>query len=175
VKDKVVVSSPPPVGQLSQEAIMSTPASIKKHPIHPMLVTLPIGLWLFSFVSDVAARLGLGSAPWSAVAFYTMAGGIAGALIAAIPGFIDLLSLREPHARRLGFTHMSINLLVVALYCVNLGLRYDRGDAAGLPFGLSIVALLMLVISGWLGGELVYVKGVGVEPAHSHESLHRHV
>ena len=39
---------------------MSTPASVKGHPIHPMLVTLPIGLWVFSFVADIVFLAGWG-------------------------------------------------------------------------------------------------------------------
>src|SRR5215212_3435021 len=65
----------------SEEADMETPASIAKHPIHPMLVALPIGLWVFSLVSDIIYRAGWGSAVWNDVAFYTLAGGIVGALL----------------------------------------------------------------------------------------------
>ena len=65
---------------------MHTPASIAGHPIHPMLVPLPIGLWIFSFVCDLAFVFGSGAAVWSTVALYTMAGGIVGALLAAIAG-----------------------------------------------------------------------------------------
>ena len=72
---------------------MRTPASIAGHPIHPMLVTLPIGLWVFSFVCDLVYAFGSVTAVWKTVAFFTMAGGLVGALAAAIPGLIDLLSL----------------------------------------------------------------------------------
>src|SRR6476661_2694429 len=76
-----------------QGAIVRTPANIAGHPIHPMLVTIPIGLWIFSFVCDLAFVFGRGAPVWSTVALYTMAGGIVGALAAAVFGFIDLLSL----------------------------------------------------------------------------------
>lgn len=75
---------------------MQTPASIAKHPVHPMLVTIPIGLWIFSLICDLVYVFGGQGETWSVVAFYTLAGGLAGALVAAIPGFIDLLSLPRP-------------------------------------------------------------------------------
>ena len=68
---------------------MSTPASIAKHPLHPMLVVFPIGLWIFSLISDFAFLL-TGHIAWNDVAFYTMTGGLIGALVAAAPGFIDM-------------------------------------------------------------------------------------
>ena len=57
---------------------MASPASIAKHPIHPMLIPFPIGLWVFSLASDIAYRAG--AAPfWSDVAFWSMVGGTIGA------------------------------------------------------------------------------------------------
>src|SRR5436190_24027274 len=101
---------------------MASPASIAKHPLHPMLVALPIGLWIFSLVSDVIYLMKWGGQVWTDVALYTMAGGVVGALLAAVPGLIDLLSLKGP-AKKLGIWHMSLNLLIVGLYAVNLWLR----------------------------------------------------
>jgi hypothetical protein len=64
---------------------MSTPASIAKHPLHPMLVVFPIGLWIFSLIADFIFLSG-GDARWNDVAFYTIAGGLVGALVAAVAG-----------------------------------------------------------------------------------------
>ena len=142
---------------------MRTPASIAKHPIHPMLVTIPIGLWIFSLVCDLVYVLGFGGQDWRTVAFYTMCGGIVGALIAAVPGVIDMLSLSVP-IRRIAVMHMAINLTVVALYVVNVWLRV-RGQDAGAPVWLSAIAVAMLGVSGWLGGKMVYEHGVAVDTA----------
>src|SRR6185295_8785585 len=102
---------------------MASPASIAKHPIHPMLVALPIGLWIFSLVSDVIYLMKWGGGVWNDVAFYTMAGGVVGALIAAVPGFVDFLSIKNDQVRTIAIWHMGINLAVVALYAFNLWLR----------------------------------------------------
>jgi uncharacterized membrane protein len=70
-------------------------ASIAKHPLHPMLVPIPLGLWIFSLVCDLIYVLGWG-AIWDGIAFFTMAGGIIGALLAALPGMLDYRSLTTP-------------------------------------------------------------------------------
>lgn len=139
---------------------MKTPANIAKHPIHPMLVAIPIGLWLFSLACDLAWLL-TGADPWRLVALYTMAGGIVGALMAAVPGFIDMLSLSAP-LKRIALTHMTINLAVVGLYAFNTYLRWDGSIGLGVV-ALSALAVAMLGVSGWLGGKMVYVHGVAVD------------
>jgi uncharacterized membrane protein len=150
---------------------MRTPANISGHPIHPMLVTLPIGLWVFSFVCDLIFTFGNGAAEWSTVALYTMGGGIVGALFAAVPGLIDLLSLpAEP--RKTALLHMSINLSIVVIYAVNFWLRLSAPSATGLVW-LSALTIAMLLISGWLGGKLVYKSGVAVSVGEERPEQHR--
>ncbi len=142
---------------------MTGPASIRRHPIHPMLIVFPIALWIFSFVCDLVYHLGSNNLFWKAAAFYTMIGGIIGALLAAVPGFIDYLSINERRAKQIATTHMVVNLIVVALFIFNLGLRYTGAlDGELLPPVLSIVSIGLLGISGWLGGTLVYEYHVGV-------------
>jgi uncharacterized membrane protein len=140
---------------------MHTPAQIAKHPIHPMLVAMPIGLWVFSLVCDIVRATGSPNEDWAVVALYTMVGGIVGALVAAVPGFIDMLSLKGS-VKRIALTHMAINLTVVALYAVNVWMRTTGADA-GLALLLSVVAMAALGVSGWLGGKMVYLHGVAVE------------
>ena len=65
---------------------MRTPANIAKHPIHPMLIPIPIGLWIFSLVCDLIQAAGSADPAWPTVALYTMGGGIVDALAAAVPG-----------------------------------------------------------------------------------------
>jgi uncharacterized membrane protein len=144
---------------------MHTPASISRHPIHPMLVPIPIGLWIFSLVCDVIYVV-VGDPVWRIVALYTMVGGIVGALAAALPGLIDLLSLPRT-LKRTALIHMTINLVVVALYAFNAWLRTGGMESAAAAYTvwLSAVAIALLLVSGWLGGKMVYEAGVGVEAA----------
>jgi uncharacterized membrane protein len=142
---------------------MSSPASIKKHPLHPVLVAFPIGLFIFSLVCDLIGLAKTDNPMWGTVALYSMVGGIIGALLAAIPGLVDLLSLRDPAVKKIGTRHMVINLIVVALFAIDAWLRFG-GTTSSLPLTLSIVGVILLLVSGWLGGEMVYVHGVAVEP-----------
>jgi len=129
-----------------------------------MLIPIPIGLWLFSLVSDFISIFRGGDVFWNNVAFYAMLGGVIGALLAAVPGFIDWLSLKEPRVKSIGLWHMVINLIVVGLFGFNLWLRTGSSPDARLPFALSVISVVLLGISGWLGGEMVFKHGVGVKP-----------
>jgi len=148
---------------------MRTPASILKHPIHPMLIVFPIGLWIFSLACDLIRLAGAPGNAWITVAFYSMVGGLIGALCAAIPGLIDLLYYKggAPPVKKIALTHMTINLIVVALYAINIWLRAGKLDvkdaSMGIPVLLSIIGVASIFVSGWLGGQMVHVYGVGVE------------
>jgi uncharacterized membrane protein len=144
---------------------MQTPASIARHPIHPMLITIPIGLWIFSFVCDLVVYFAEGNETgvlWFMIGYWTMAGGLVGALLAAIPGLIDYLSMTDRRIKTLATTHLSLNLTVVALYGVNLWLRSTEPPDFLVGMGLSVVAIVLLAASGWIGAEMVHVHGVGV-------------
>lgn len=138
-------------------------AKIARHPIHPMLIVFPIGLWIFSLVCDLVFLYKPNHPLWRDMAFYTMAGGWIGALAAAVPGFIDYLGMSPGAAKSKATTHMTFNLVVVMLYAINLWMRSAGDGVGGWPMVLSVIAVLLLAVAGWLGGDLVYVQGVGVE------------
>jgi uncharacterized membrane protein len=147
---------------------MRTPASILDHPIHPMLIVFPIGLWIFSLACDLIRLAGASSEAWPIVAFFSMVGGFIGALCAAVPGFIDLLYYKggAPPVKKIALTHMAINLTAVVLYAINIWLRASRPSVdanMSVPVLLSIIGVALIFVSGWLGGQMVHVYGVGVE------------
>jgi uncharacterized membrane protein len=149
---------------------------IANHPIHPMLVPIPIGLFLFALVADIATHTGWADTAWPAVAYYCIGGGIIGGLLAAVFGFLDYISLTDLRAKRVATAHMLINLAVVGLFVVNFALRWnEQGTGGTTTFVLTIVAILLLVVSGWLGGELVYVRRVAVAPTDGEVGDRRHV
>jgi uncharacterized membrane protein len=151
---------------------MSTRVSVAGHPVHPMLVPIPIGLWVFSLICDFVF-ISTGDPRWAVTAYFTLAGGIVGALLAAVPGLIDLLGLHEPRAQRIGVIHLVLNLAIVAMQAVNFWLRMDEGGTDVLPRAISIVAVAALIASGWLGGQLVHVLGV-TQPHNAGEAERRH-
>ena len=143
---------------------METRATVAEHPVHPMLIPFPIALWIFSLASDLIYIFGFGGSVWKDVALYTMVGGIIGGLAAAIPGYVDYRSLTDPVTVRVAQMHMVINVGLILLFSINAGLRVINGTEALLPVVLSLVGVTALGVSGWLGGELVYVQGVAVQP-----------
>jgi uncharacterized membrane protein len=143
---------------------MPTPASIGRHPIHPMLVDLPIGLWVFSVVADLIFWSGFGGGAWKVVALYSIGGGVVAALVAAVAGFVDFLSITVRRVRRVGLWHLAFTLLATVVFAVSFALRL--GTPLGtLPVVVSIGGLFVLGAAGWLGGELVFVHGMGVKAA----------
>jgi uncharacterized membrane protein len=157
------------VVSLSEGEIMRTPASIGGHPIHPMLIVFPVGLLIFSLICDLVAFFSAHPENWILVAFYTMVGGFIGALAAAIPGLIDLVSMTDTRIKRIAITHMSLNLIAVALYAVNIWARYTKETHSASVVWLSVAAVAILAVSGWLGGEMVHRHGVGVDSDESSE------
>jgi uncharacterized membrane protein len=136
------------------------------HPFHPILVTVPIGAWVTSLVLDIGsmlADLGAGLARASAWAITV---GLIGAAAAAVFGVMDFLVIpRGTQAARVALTHLGLNTAVILAFGISLGLRMGRGtdqpvDATLLV--LSVAALLVLGMSGWLGGKLTYRYGVRV-------------
>lgn len=141
---------------------MVAKARIERHPIHPMLVPFPIGLWIFSLAADIIYRLG-GNQIWTSVALYSMAGGIIGALVAALPGLLDYFSMKRSRTKEIATWHMLLNVSALALFIINFALRLGMSLEATAPFILSIIGVLFIMVSGWLGGHMVYVHGAGVE------------
>lgn len=135
------------------------------HPFHPLLVTIPIGTWVAVFIFDLAAFGSERPQDFTRGAQWLVAIGIVGALIAAVAGLLDLSRLASgTPARRTGLLHMSLNLGVVAVmlasFLVRLGADKDTVSIGG--FILSLIGLLVLGVSGYLGGKLAYRYGVRV-------------
>ena len=143
---------------------METRATVAEHPVHPMLIPFPIALWIFSLASDLIYLFGFGGPVWKDIALYTMVGGIVGGVAAASPGYIDNRSLSDPVIVRVAQMHMIINVALIILFTIDAGLRILNGTEALLPVFLSVLGVAGLGVSGWLGGELVYVQGVAVQP-----------
>lgn len=137
-----------------------------RHPLHPLLVHLPIGLFFLSFVLDVASLISPAAPNLVREAFYAMVVGVVTALIAAVPGFVDYTDIRADHpAKRIATAHLTLNLIVVGMYGINIGVRSQALSETQIPFGpfiLSVAALVLLAVSGYLGGRLVYAEGIGV-------------
>jgi nitrite reductase/ring-hydroxylating ferredoxin subunit/uncharacterized membrane protein len=148
---------------------MKSRASISSHPIHPMLVSLPIGLWTGSLAYDLAAQAKDGDAELKRSANDMMLAGIVGALAAAVPGIIDYLAIipSESSSKKRGATHGLLNVTATALYGLNWLLRTRSPERWGRRLGtpLSFLGFGTVLYSGWLGGSMVYQDQIAVEHA----------
>lgn len=144
---------------------MEAKAKLLGHPIHQMLIVFPLGLLVTAVVFDIMYLI-TGHGAWSDRAWYMIAAGIIGGLLAAVFGLADWLSIPGgTRAKSIGLLHGGSMVVVVALFAVSWLLR--RGNttdpgAAALVF--SFVAVALGAVAGWLGGELVDRLGVGVTP-----------
>lgn len=141
---------------------------------------MPIGAWVASFVFDLASHVS-SPAALATGALWLIGLGVVGALAAAALGFLDLFAIppRTP-AHRTALVHMTLNLAVTASYTVNFWWRSGTDHQVAVPTGpilLSLVALVALGVSGYVGGKLAYRYGVRVGgwwPRHRYRDLRCH-
>lgn len=145
---------------------MEARARILGHPIHQMLIVFPLGLLATSFFFDLASLFLPGKAAGLANASFLMiAAGVVGGLAAAVFGLIDWLAIpADTRAKAIGMWHGGANVTVVGLFAASWLLR--RPAPAAPPAAalvLSGVAVVLALVAGWLGGELVNRLGVGID------------
>jgi nitrite reductase/ring-hydroxylating ferredoxin subunit/uncharacterized membrane protein len=137
-----------------------------RHPLHPALVHFPIGLFILSLVLDIASYLWGNTTELTRASFYAMASGLGGGLVAALAGLVDRSDIRLDHpARKTVNLHMTLNLTAMGLFAINLFLRAGQlnlNPTPPLPLLFSFVGVGMILVSGYLGGTMVYDDGVGV-------------
>lgn len=136
-------------------------AKIADHPIHPMLVPFPIVCFVLAFVVDVL--ISRGDTGLFAVSKWLLGIGLLFAALAAVAGVVDFLG--DDRVRRLGdaLKHLIANVTAVVLELVNLVLRLNDPEfVTSTGVYISAIVVLLLLYSGWKGGNLVYRHGVGV-------------
>jgi uncharacterized membrane protein len=135
------------------------------HPVHPMFISFPLGLLSTAVVFDVIQRV-TEDTRYGETAFYLVLFGLVGGAIAAVAGLIDLLGLPGgTRARRIGVLHGAGNAVVVVLFLLSLLLRVDRDDhvASGTALALELAAVVLALVTGWMGTELVQRMGAAVD------------
>ena len=146
---------------------MESRSKLLGHPMHPMLVVFPLGLLGAAWGFDLAAWI-TGRDILAAVGFGNILAGVAGGLLAAVPGLVDFLHIpRRTRAWRVGLVHGLGNVVVLALFAASAVVRRENpmGSPGGLPLALETAGLILSGVTGWLGGELVDRMGVGVDTA----------
>lgn len=137
------------------------------HPVHPLLVHLPMGLLITAPLWDLLCFLRpSGAGTWSAVGAWTVAVGCLGGLAAAVAGMVDFAALPAGHpAGRAANFHLYLILGALGLYGSGALLRHGHraaGVTAGV-LGLDLAGFVLLATGGYFGAEMVYRHGVGQE------------
>lgn len=143
---------------------MESRLKVAGHPLHPMLIVFPLGLLATAVAFDIAALVS-GSNAWYNISFWIMAAGILGGLLAALPGLVDWVTIpSNTRAKAIGLWHGGGNAVVVTLFAISWFIRRGNGEVpTSGALALSFVAVVLALITGWLGGELVDRLGVGVD------------
>lgn len=151
---------------------MQSRATLAGHPLHPMLVSVPIGLFLWAFVSDLVYLGTDHNHEWYTMAFWTGIAALVSAAVAALPGIVDFTTVgAKSDARAMGIAHGLLNVTTLALFFVAMLLMLDDGATSGGRLG-AVVAMHaagsgLLLLSGWLGGEMVFRHHLGMIPEDS--------
>ncbi|WP_433531037.1 DUF2231 domain-containing protein [Micromonospora sp. CA-263727] len=144
---------------------MESRLKILGHPVHPMLVMFPVALLVTTVLFDIIDVFG-GPDYLGELAYWNLTVGLIGGVLAAATGLVDLLAIPSgTRAKRVAHTHAAANsamlLLFAAVWVVRLNAEYRT--AGGALIAIEIVAVSILGVAAWLGGELVDRLGVGVE------------
>jgi nitrite reductase/ring-hydroxylating ferredoxin subunit/uncharacterized membrane protein len=142
---------------------MRSRASIKGHPIHPMLVCYPFafltGAWGFGMAGAMSRRKEL-----RMVSDYLAPAGVAAGLLAAVPGIIDYRGTVPPDssAKKRATQHALINTTALALFTA--GWLLGRGSRrTAVPLALQTLGAAAISVGGWMGGTLAYRNQIGVD------------
>jgi uncharacterized membrane protein len=154
--------------QSTLEAIMPTrnpvsSANLMGHPLHPILITLPIGLFAATFLFDLIFWR-TGNEAFATGALWLLGAGIVAAALAAVAGLTDFLGDARIQAIGDAWQHAIGNVILVLLQLFNFYWRYRNGPSGVVPLGvlLSFIAVLLMLFTGWKGGELVFRHRVAV-------------
>lgn len=146
---------------------MRSKASIKSHPIHPILIAFPIAFFTGTFLFDLLGWL-VSSEFWS-VGFWLELAGIIFAVLAAIPGVIDYLYTVPPKssAKKRATKHGLLNVTMLIIFTIAFFYRKEGYTSPYVLLGLELVGVTLMSIAGWLGGTLVYRNQIGVDPRYA--------
>ncbi|NYT25653.1 DUF2231 domain-containing protein [Alcaligenaceae bacterium] len=140
-----------------------TAIAISRHPIHPMVVPFPIAFLIAVVATDIA-YLVTGDPFWGRVSLWLVGGGTGLGLVAGIIGTLELLIIKEIRHRAAGWSHFVMAVMLLAVAFINWLSRLGDPLAAIGTSGLylSLLGAALVVMAGWLGGDLVFEHHVGL-------------
>lgn len=147
---------------MTHELTLQPTAQVARHPIHPMLVPVPIVCFIGALVTDITYAV-TAEIMWADFSAWLLVVGFIIGVLAAIAGLIDFLGERGIRALGVAWLHLIGNLIVLMLALFNALIHTRDAWTSVVPVGLtlSIVTVLILPVTGWLGWTMVYRYGVG--------------
>ncbi|MBI2865326.1 MAG: DUF2231 domain-containing protein [Chloroflexi bacterium] len=146
---------------------MRATARIKDHPIHPMLVTLPLATGVLAVATDIVYIV-TGDAFWARGSFWLITVAILGAIVAAIAGAVDFFTIRSAFTNTRGRYHAILQASGLLVFAANWAVRLPDPSLPGtLLFAgvlLTIVGAAVWSFGAWFGADLVYRRHIGVIP-----------
>ena len=138
-------------------------AQIAGHPLHPMLVPIPIACFVGTFLTDLAYWR-TANLQWAVMSSWMLTVGLIVALFAVIAGLIDFLGDVRIRNLRALWVHAVGNALALILSLFNVFIHSRDGYTSVVPTGLilSTLVVLILLVTGWNGWAMVYRHRVGV-------------
>ena len=146
-------------------AVVESRARALGHPLHPILVVFPLGLFSTATIFDALHRLRGQDPKLAEHADAMIASGLIGGAAAAIPGLIDWVAIpKQTRARSVGAIHGLGNAAVLGLFGASWLLRRKAPHRPGTAaITLSLLGTGLAMYTGWLGGELVHRLGVSID------------
>jgi uncharacterized membrane protein len=143
--------------------MIASTAQIARHPIHPMLVPVPIVCFIGALLTDIM-YFATAEMMWADFSAWLLAVGFIIGVLAACAGLVDFFSNRLIRMQAAAWPHLIGNVVVLVLAFFNLLIHTRDAWTSVVPVGLilSIITVLILPITGWLGWTMVYRHGVGV-------------
>ena len=139
-------------------------AAIAGHPLHPLLVTLPIGFLVGALLSDLGF-FGTSDPFWVRASEWLIGAGLGTGALAAIAGLIDFAASERIRSLSIVWYHLIGNVIALVLSAISLYFRLssEAPVVSGTQLLLSILVVVIFAVTGWLGGELVFKHGVGTK------------
>lgn len=148
---------------MEHEPIISR-MSLGTHPIHPMLIHFPVAALIGLIGADIAYLI-TDDFFWARAGLWLGGVGAFGGWVSGLVGMVDLVTV--PRIRRLitAWCHATLAVMLLSLASLNWLLRLDGAEVHVWPWGLyvSLLTGLLIAITSYLGGQLVYERAVGVD------------
>jgi uncharacterized membrane protein len=138
-------------------------ASLRGHPIHAMLVPIPIACFVATLFTDIVYWR-TAAMQWANMSAWLLVVGLIIAVFAAAAGLIDFCGDRRIRQLRSAWVHALGNVTALILSIFNAFIHTRDAYTSVVPTGLilSAIVVLILLVTGWNGWSMVYRHRVGV-------------